>query len=376
MRHNLISSAVLIMMALVVSVPTQVTAAVNQSMPDAVEPPVLAEIEPHVVTGQVAIPEGRVSITLPDDVVYVPWQELQRILILSSSPIPNEPDPQGVIISNDQFDLLIRERQRTRSREAWELRSQNFLANDGAIEVHWLDGWIDTSEALPDAGQLLSDMQLQAQVINNKRLMGPLCLTFDGWGESPAFNAKQGILTWSLHMGIQSQELRSTGMSGLPIHSFHYCHLGTRGVLRLICNDVPGVQGFVHDMPTADRLRRISRGVAWDKACGFTARQPSDVGERTGGLRHVIQPRILFGRATDELVFHRGLGYAWILILIPTAVIVFLCIRWIKGTVRAMAPTSPTPQDANPRCPACSSIVPEVAARCLACGASLIRRQG
>lgn len=339
-------------------------------------PPALEPIELQTATGRISLPGGA-AITLPEDVLYVTWPELQRFFIL---PPPSSMSftPLGTVITEENLALLSDKRNRALSRGEWEQVSIDALVRYDLIQVFWDDGWIDTAEPLPAPGQLLADLQLQSQVINNRQLAGPgVQIGFDFWEREPAFDSKRGVLTWSIHMGWSVKGLGAPGGAGVSVRSIHACHLGARGVLHLLCEDAnPAVPTFALHKSTLDRMKEISDQVTWDKQCGFVSTQPLDVGERVGGFRRLVQPRIIFTNSNDELVFRRGLGYAWILIILPIAAAILIFLRWCKGIAQSTRRPSSTIPGAADRCPKCGTSIPPAAARCLACGTSLARQQG
>lgn len=339
------------------------------------QPPVLEAIDLQTATGRIALPGGA-AITLPDETLYITWPELQRFLILPP-PSPMSVTPLGVIISDEYLTLLSDKRNRAASREAWERDSIDALIRYDLIQVFWDEGWIDTSEPLPAAGQLLTDLQMQAQVISNRQLAGPgVKMFYDYWIREPAFDQARGVLAWSIHMGWGAQTLGAPGGAGISVQAIHACHLGARGVLHLLCEDAnPVTPTFALHKSTLDQMTEISRQVTWDKKSGFSVTQPLEVGERTGGFRRLVQPRIIFTNSSDELVFRRGLGYAWILILLPIAAVLFVFARWVRGIAQSTRSAPAAIPAAPDRCPKCGTTVSAAAARCLACGTSLVRAQ-
>ncbi len=330
--------------------------------------------ELHPLTGRVVL-AGGAAITLTQSSVYVTWSDLSQFLALPPTPTPAAgEEPLGVIFPAQAIEAMYEQRERNGSPDAWQQRSQQAIMCLGAIQVFWADGWIDLSQPLPSAAQLLADFQFQAQVISNRHLLGPgVSLTYDGFGQEPVLNARDGTLAWSIRLQILGQGI-------LAEHAHHSCHLGARGVLALICEDVEVSDPSIRHLKTADLMQKAASQISWEPKSGYTTTLPDGVGERTGGFRRLMQPRLTFGHDTDELDFHRGLGFVWIVILLPLGAVLFLIWRWVTKTmqppVRTSAVTSSAVTSDVNRCPACGSPVTVATPRCVACGTSLIRRSG
>ncbi len=325
--------------------------------------PALPVADPQSATGRIVFSDSA-SIDLPEDSVYLPWAGLRSFLattLLDSE----EETPAGMILTEEQFAGLGEDRALAGSAEEWEQRTFRFLVSGAPVEVFWEDGWIDTSAGLPTADQLLSDWQVHARLINRRQ--SGLELGIDGWGKSPAFEATSGVLSWSLQTSWRPKG--PPGAFGMPAHVatvFHVCHLGARGTLRLVCVGQPG------DASIDEKLQRISGCMRWEQGGGFASKQPDRVGERVGGFRRVMLPQVVFGDPTqDQLVYrNRGLGYAWLLVLLPVGIIAVVFLRRIRSASRpVVATTSNTPG----RCPTCGTPVTSGTSRCLGCGKSLVR---
>lgn len=338
--------------------------------PAADRQPALPLFEPKTVTGRLAV-AGGASIDIPKDSVYLTWADAR--VFLATPPIESQEEtPLGLIITEEQFFRLADDRAQARSNEDWQQASFKFLMSEGPVEVHWEDGWIDTSEGLPASDDLMAAFQMHAKLANRRQALGPgLSISIDGWGQIPAFDAKTGILSWAIQAGwqVRANPGGGPGIPALSTQVANICHLGASGTLRLACEGTP------NDRISADRLKRISSRVTWAPKTGFTTRQPDEVGERTGGIRRVMLPRIVFGDpANDGLVYRsHGLGFAWILVVIPVAIAGYIFIRRMLAASRPVPATQPAGPTAL-RCPACGSPVAPGASRCIACGKSLVQR--
>jgi membrane associated rhomboid family serine protease len=318
---------------------------------------------------QVEFPEG-VTIKIPKKLLYLAWADVEKLLLFPAEQA-SHPAPRGLIMSFEQYDELLAERDRAPSRWAWEQRSSEFVTFDNPIEVSWEPGWVDTSESLPESTQLLSWLQIQADVINRKQLMGPVSVQYSDWGDKPMFDVNRGMLKWSLHLSMNNAGMH---MGGLPMEVMHRVHLGATGSVHLLCVNAAMSRATKERINMTDLINQVSDGVSWTRAAQFTTSRPSGVGERVGGLRMLIQPRLFFGNAPEELDYHRGLGYAWILIIAPLLVVGFLLLRWIMNIVGAAKPAklSDIPHVMN-GCPACGKATSPGASRCFSCGTTLIR---
>jgi hypothetical protein len=327
--------------------------------------PALDPVELPTQTGRLTIGTGA-TIEIPDGFAYVTWKNLQGFLIVPAA-APHEDVPVGVLLADEQIEILTIDRTNVPSRAAWEMRSAQFLLWGGAIQVHWEEGWIDTSEGLTEPDQLLRDFQSHIDLMNRRRLFGPgLSVTVDAWTETPTFNPTTGILSWGFQGGMGAATAPGASMSGLALHSTHACHLGAHGTVHLVCDSTPA------DTEAGERLREVSQQIRWEPGRGFATEQPDGVGERTGGLRRLVLPRLVFGDpSNDPLVFRsRGLGLAWLLILLPAGLLGVIVWR----RLRSAAPQRSTPVDgAPPRCQSCGSPAPATGTRCVACGRSLVQ---
>lgn len=344
-----------------------------------VGPALLEEVELHPLSGRIEL-AGGASLMLAKDSLYVPWSDLRLFLKLPPDPTPNH-EPLGMIFPDEAIDGMYQLRDRAGTREGWLQHAPQILMCFGGIQVFWAEGWIDMSQSLPSAAQLLDDFQTQAAVISNRNLLGPgVSLTFDTWGQEPVYNAKDGILAWSIRLQIMGQG------GGIAEHAHHSCHLGAKGVLALICEDMEILDPSVRHLKIPELMKKAASQVTWEKGSGYTTTLPDGVGERTGGFRRLMQPRLTFGNDKDELDYHRGLGYVWIVILLPLAAVLFLSARWLMKVAnptrssQSIGPLSSQPsglpqtQDAANRCPACGNPVTAGTPRCLSCGSSLLRR--
>jgi len=330
--------------------------------PDAAQS-VLPLFEPKLITGLLTVAGGGAAIDLPNDCVYLAWSELALFLAAGVAEGSQEP-PMGLILSAEQFDGLAEDRALVHSLQEWEQRSVRFMFNGGAIQVHWEEGWVDTTDGLPSAEQLMVDYQVNAKLMSRRQAFGPgVSITVDSWGLRPTFDSNKGVLAWSLNAGFTFSG-PAQGLPGLAEEARNVRHLGAKGYLSLI------LEGPPNDQALTDRLQAVSNRVVWDKGCAYTTSQPEAVGELTGGLRRIMLPRLIFGDPASDRPVHRNrsLGFTWILVLLPVGIAIFIFARRIMSASRP-----PPAAEGTMRCPSCGSPASTAAARCTACGKSLVR---
>ena len=276
----------------------------------------------------------------------------------------SEETPHGLVVADEKLAELETARKRANSLSEWEERSSRFLMLESPIQVLWHEGWIDTGEGLPAAEDLLDAFQKHAKIMSRQqRRESGVTVTIDGWARTPTFDPAKALVTWSLLVRY---------MPGGAMLDAHRCHLGANGTLRLLYSGIPLGEGEV-----TDHLQLVSDAVSWTAGSAHTSTQPAQVGEMVGGIRRVMLPRLIFGNPeNDRLVFReRGLGWTWLLIVMPVGVALLVFLRWAWSLVRkppvAVAGAAVAP--VTSRCPACGSPVTNAMSRCIACGSSLVR---